>query len=97
MTANAPSLLDPKDPGETTYYVFDFTALLAANESIVSYVLEQPPELVNVSASSNGKMVTVYYSGGHDGTTYHPHCTITSDSATPQVLVRSLIFQCVSQ
>jgi membrane-bound lytic murein transglycosylase len=87
-------MLEPKDPAETTYYVFDFSALLAPDESIANYVLEQPAELVQVSDSSDGRAVTAYYSGGFEGKVYRPRCKITSDSATPQVLVRSLAFRC---
>lgn len=96
-TTNTPALLDPKDPGETLDYVFDFTALLASDESIVSYTLEQPAELTPVSDTNDSKTVTVYYSGGFDGATYRPHCTITTDSATPRVIIRSLAFPCRKQ
>lgn len=94
MTTNPPILLDPKDPEETVFYTFDFSGLLATSESIASYVLETPAELTATGDSNDGKTVTVYYSGGLEGSTYRPRCRITTDSATPQVLVRSLAFPC---
>jgi hypothetical protein len=94
MSTNAPTLLDPKDPAETTDYEFDFSTLLASDENIVSYALETPDDLTKVGDSQDGKVITAYYSGGIDGATYRPRCKITTDSTTPRVIVRSLAFRC---
>lgn len=80
-------IIEPKAPGETKLYSFDFTSQLSAAETIstkstaatvYSGTDSSPSSIVNGSATSSGQVVTQSITGGTLGVTYVLTVTITT-------------------
>lgn len=82
-----------KDTAARLDYSFDWTVWLAEGETISSHTVTVPAGITKVSDSETDGVVTVWLSGGTEGTKYEIDCTITTsdgriDERSIQISVR---------
>lgn len=99
MLVNAERIIGrfEQQPGENKRYRADFTANLAAGETITTpvFVVDQvttPPLVVsNIAVGPDGDQVVFFVGGGLDGTVYK--VTMTTNTSDGQVLEDELEFR----
>ena len=69
-----------KDPASILDFVFDWSAWLEAAETITSHTITVPTGIVKDSSTEASGKVTVWLSGGTDGTDYAIACKIVTSS-----------------
>ena len=83
-----------KDPNAVLDYVFDWSAYLDTGETISSYTITVQTGITKNSDSQAAGKVTVWMSGGTDGTMYSVACRIvTSAGRTDE---RTMFINCMS-
>ena len=71
----------PKDPQAVLDFEFDWSNWLQSGETISSHDITVPTGITLASDAESGGIVTVWLSGGTDGTNYIVACEITTSSA----------------
>lgn len=69
-----------KDPDAVLDYYFDWSEWLATGETISSNTITVPTGITKDSDSATTTKVTVWLSGGTDGTTYTVACKIVTSA-----------------
>ena len=70
-----------KDPDAVLDYVIDWASWLAVDETISSVTITVPTGITKNSNTNTTTAVTVWLSGGTEGTTYKVDCKIVTSSA----------------
>ena len=84
-----------KDPDAILDYAFDWTDWLEAGETISSQTITVAAGITKDSDSESSGIVTIWLSGGTDGTDYIVACKITTNlSRTDE---RSIIIHCIER
>jgi hypothetical protein len=93
-------ILQPKRPGETKSYAFDFISQLAAGETLSTQVVTatvwsgtdaSPSSLISGAATSSGSIVSQLITAGVAGVTYYLLCTVTTSTGQTLQLAAFLV------
>lgn len=92
---------DPKDPRETNFFTFNFSSLLATNETLVSVVVTivkttgakahlNPSDMLVSFPSISGPRVQQLVTGGFNGNVYHIRAEATTSIGEVYVIGSNL-------